>query len=152
MFVVYRVILSVTNVDDRLQSLHQNFSRRWTTLNTSVTAIDELRDGICNRIVSQPSLLANLHNDFQRRRPSHLGRRCQQMAKHAGNLDYKSFYYQKHTVDGHKPGCPYSGRNLAKRMESSLCCSFVSQRIETTMARPQYLGWKHTFPSERHPN
>ena len=141
MFVVCQVNLSATNVDDRLQSLHEKVLKGLTTLDPSGTTIDRSADEIGFHITSRPSLLANLVcNDFQRRRPSHPSCRCQQMPKHAGNLDYKSFYYRKHTVDGHKPECPCFGRNLAKRLESSLRCSFVSHCIETTLARPQHLG------------
>lgn len=70
-FVVCRVNLSVTNVDDRLQSLHQEVSKGLTTLDPSGTTIDKLADEIGNHFTSRPSLLANLVcNDIQRRRPS----------------------------------------------------------------------------------
>lgn len=136
-----RTNLAVTNVDDRLQSLHQEVSTGLITMSTSVMTIDKLADEICNRIASRPSLLADLaHNDTPRRRPSYLCCRCQQWSKHTVDLDYKFFRYQKRSVESHKPGCPYFGRNLAKRIESSLRCSLFSRCIEISLARPQYLG------------
>ena len=136
-----RTNLAVTNVDDRLQALHQEVSTGLITMNTSVMAIDKLADEICNRIASRPSLLADLaQHDTQRRRPSYLGCRCQQFLKHTIELDYKFFRYQKRIVESHKPGCPYFGRHLAKRIESSLRCSLFSRCIEISLARPQCLG------------
>ena len=144
MLLICRAHLSVTNVDDRLQSLHQEVSRELTTsprFDTSVMAIDKLADEICNRIASRPSLLADLaHNEYQRRRPSHLGCRCQQMAKCTIDLNYKIVRYQSRSIEDHKPGCLYFGRNLAKSFESSIRFSLLSRCIDVTLARPQYLG------------
>ena len=136
--------LSVTNVDDRLQSLHQEVSRGLATsptFDTSVMAIDKLADEICNRIASRPSLLADLaHNEHQRTRPSHLGCRCQQTTKRTIDLNYEIVRYQSRSIEDHKPGCPYFGRTLAKRFESSLRFLLLSRCIDITLARPQYIG------------
>ncbi len=141
MLLTCRVNLCVTNVDDRLQSLHQDTLRGLTIPDTSVMAVNRLADEICSRITSRPSLLAGLAQDvFQRKKPSHLSCRCQQMSKNTVGLNYKSVRYQSRSVEDHKPGCPFFGRELAKSMESSLRCSLISRCIQISLTRPQYLG------------
>ena len=146
MLLTCQVDLRVTSIDSRLQSLQQGVLSSLSTREPSIFETETMYNEICNRFATRPQLLANLvSDDSQSMKPGHSFCRCRQLSRHTIDMSYLSIRYQDRSTTGHKPGCPYFGKSLAKRMETTLRFSLASRSIEINIARPQYLGRSMMF-------